>query len=606
MAWTARNAGQRTGYWLMAIMLAFMVIDLSVPIILKCLMPLIKVLPEELRNKIAAGEVIERPASVVKELIENSIDASSKEIKIEILKGGRGLIRVTDNGIGMDREDALVCIERHATSKLSREDDLFNIRTMGFRGEALPSIASVSKMRIITGVKGSDAGTMIDIYGGDVKEVRDYPAIGTIVEVRDIFFNTPARRKFMRSESTETLHIIEYVTIEALAHWEIGFNLVADHKEVIQISPAKGPVERIAQIYGQDFLDGLSEISSDGKGLKMTAFVSRDGNFRNRKTHQFIFVNRRPVKDPLITHAIYQAYEGIPKDSHPIFFLYLTIDPQNVDVNVHPTKREVRFSDRDMVYRFVRDNVRESLGRTKKELGRMMMVKDFENTKQGQGYRRETLTSDFCSPSSGDERRIPSYVSENRKFSYRSSIPFIYLGETFIALSGRDGLVLMDHHAAHERVLYERFLKGKDIDSYRLLFPKQVKLSPLEYNAILNGSSILNDMGIEIDDFGHDTVIVRSLPAALKEADMKALLSDIASAILEGERPGKSLRQEIAAKMACHNSIRGREILSDQEVQALINDLEQTENPDHCPHGRPTRIFLTINDLRRMFKRPLR
>ncbi len=605
MAWTARNAGAADGYWPMAIILALMVIDLSVPIILKCLMPLIKVLPEELRNKIAAGEVIERPASVVKELIENSIDASSKEIKIEILKGGRGLIRVTDNGIGMDREDALVCIERHATSKLSREDDLFNIRTMGFRGEALPSIASVSKMRIITGVKGSDAGTMIYIYGGEVKEVRDYPAIGTIVEVRDIFFNTPARRKFMRSESTEMLHIIEYVTIEALAHWEIGFKLVADHKEVIQISPAKGPVERIAQIYGQDFLDGLSEFSSDEKGLKMTAFVSRDGNFRNRKTHQFIFVNRRPVKDPLITHAIYQAYEGIPKDSHPIFFLYLTIDPQDVDVNVHPTKREVRFSDRDRVYRFVRDNVRESLRRTKKELGRMM-DEDFENTKQGQGYRRETLTSDFCSPSSGDERRIPSYVSENREFSYRSSIPFIYLGETFIALSGRDGLVLMDHHAAHERVLYERFLKGKDIDSYRLLFPKQVKLSPLEYNAILNCSSILNDMGIEIDDFGHDTVIVRSLPAALKEADMKALLSDIASAILEGERPGKPLKQELATKMACHNSIRGREILSDQEVQALINDLEQTENPDHCPHGRPTRIFLTINDLRRMFKRPLR
>lgn len=567
-----------------------MVIDLSVPIILKCLMPLIKILPEELRNKIAAGEVIERPASVVKELIENSIDASSKEIRIEILNGGKGLIKVSDNGTGMDREDALVCTERHATSKISMEDDLFNIRTMGFRGEALPSIASVSKMRIITGVKGSDSGTMIDIHGGEVKEVRDYPAIGTIVEVRDIFFNTPARRKFMRSESTETFHIIEYVTTEAIAYWEIGFNLIADHKEIIQVSPAKGPVERIAQIYGQDFLDGLIEISSDGKGLKMTAFVSRDGNFRNRKTHQFIFVNRRPVKDPLISHAIYQAYDGIAKENHPIFFLYLTVDPLDVDVNVHPTKREVRFSDRDRVYRFVRDRVRESLGRTKREFIKTILGED----KAGEMVR--TL----------DEEQVPSYVSENRELRYRPSIPFIYLGETFIALSRRDGLVLMDHHAAHERVLYERFLKGKEIDSFRLLFPKQVKLSPLEYNVILNNSSILNDMGIEIDDFGHDTIVVRGLPSALKDTEIRALLSDIASILLEGERPGKPLRQAIAAKMACHNSIRGREILSDQEVQALINDLEQTENPDHCPHGRPTRIFLTIDDLRRMFKRPKR
>lgn len=552
-------------------------------------MPNIKVLPVQLRNKIAAGEVIERPASVVKELIENAIDALSQEIKIEILNGGKGLIKVTDNGTGMDRDDALLSIERHATSKISTEDDLSKIKTMGFRGEALPSIASVSRMRIMTGLKGKKVGTYIEILGGEIKEVRDYPVIGTIIEVRDLFFNTPVRRKFLKSESTEVLHIIESVTLQALAHWEVGFSLIVDHKEVIQLSPAKGPAERISQIYGKDFLEGLSELNSEGKGIKITAFVSKEDNFRNRKSHQFIFINKRPVKDPPISHAVYQSYDGLPKDSHPIFFLYLTIDPWDVDVNVHPTKREVRFSDKERVYRFVRDNIRESLRGEKKEFVRAFMGED----KSVEFAGSETVA-------------ISSYVSENKELNYRTTIPFIYLGETFIAYSGGNGLVLLDHHAAHERVLYERFLKGKEVDSFRLLFPRQVKLSAPEYNAVMNNLGMLNEMGIEIDDFGENTVIVRSLPVELKEADIGAILSDLASAIMEGEKPGKPLKETIAAKMACHNSVRGKEILSTQEIQTLINDLEETDDPDHCPHGRPTRIFLTINDLRKMFKRPER
>lgn len=551
-------------------------------------MPRIKILPVQLRNRIAAGEVIERPASVVKELIENSIDALSKEIRIETLNGGKGLIRVVDNGTGMDKEDALLCIERHATSKLVNEDDLFNVKTMGFRGEALPSIASVSKMKIITGLKGSDSGTFIELHGGEIKEIRDYPAIGTTIEVRDLFFNTPARKKFMKTESTETLHIIENVTVEALAHWEIGFSLIVDHKEVIHLSPAKGPAERISQIYGQEFLEGLLEIDTEIRGLKMKAFVSKENNLRTRKSHQFIFINRRPVKDPLISHALYQSYGDISKDSHPIFFLYLTVDPAEIDVNVHPTKREVRFSDKDRIYRFVRDHIRESFRRTKSE-----SISTIINEGNSVGILRKADTDKS------------SCISENWEISYRPSVPFIYLGETFIALSGRDGLVLLDHHAAHERVLYERLLKGKKIDPFRLLFPRQVRLSALEYNAILNNSKIVGEMGIEIDDFGHDTVIVRTLPFALKDADIEAILSEIALSILEGEKPGKSLKEAIAAKIACHNSVRGREILSAEEVQSLINDLEQTEDPDHCPHGRPTRLFFSINDLRRMFKRPL-
>lgn len=553
-------------------------------------MPLIKVLPIELRNKIAAGEVIERPASVVKELVENSIDAGSTEIKIEILKAGKGLIKVTDNGSGMNREDALLCIERHATSKLYVEEDLFNIHTLGFRGEALPSIASVSRMRIITGQKGGTPGTLIEIQGGEIKTVKDYPAIGTVVEVRDLFFNTPARKKFMRSDSTESLHIIDHVTMAALARYEIGFSLIMDHREIMRLSPSESEGERIVQIYGQEFFDGLIKVSSEKGTLAMTSYVSKDENFRNKRSHQFIFVNKRPVKDALITHALYQAYEGLPKDKHPLFFLYLTINPEEVDVNVHPTKKEVRINERDRIYQFVRDNVRGSLIGGKREFVRTFMGEDRSDRT---GITRDTSDRPF-------------YISEERDLTYRPFIPFIYLGETFIALSGKDGLVLLDHHACHERVLYERFLKGKGIDSFRLLFPRQVKLSASEYNALLNNSSLLNDMGIEIDDFGHDSIVVRSLPLALKDADMNTLFSDLASAIIEGERPEKTLKETIAAKIACHKSIRGREILSNEEVQALIHDLEETEDPDHCPHGRPTRIFLSLNDLRRMFRRPTR
>lgn len=565
-------------------------------------MPFIQILPVELRNKIAAGEVIERPASVVKELIENSIDAGSTEIRVEILNGGKGLIRVSDNGTGMDREDALLSIQRHATSKLRSEKDLFNINTMGFRGEALPSISAVSRMRIITGMKDRESGTLINIEGGEVREIRDYPAVGTVVEVRDLFFNTPVRKKFLRSDATEVIHIIECVTLEALSHQEIGFSLYIDHKETIQLSPSRDVRERISWIYGKEFLDGLLEIKAEKDGIRMTAYVSRDGNFRNRRSHQFIFVNRRPVKEPMLSHALYQAYDSIPKERHPLFFLYLTINPHDVDVNVHPAKREVRFSDRDRIYRFVRDTVREKIGRAKKEF-----VKDFMG--------RE-IRPDINNPVEQVEK-IPGHItpsphhpatciSEETDFTYRPSIPFIYIGETFIALSGRNGLVLLDHHAAHERVLYERFLKGKDIDSFRLLFPKQVRLSAAEYHVILNNAPIINEMGIEIEDFGHDTVIVRSLPLSLKDADLKVLLGDLAAAIAEGDKPGRSLREKIAAKMACHNSIRGSTILTHQELQALINDLEDTEDPDHCPHGRPTRIFISIDDLRRMFKRPLR
>lgn len=557
-------------------------------------MSIIKVLPVEVRNKIAAGEVVERPASVVKELIENAIDAGSTEIRIDVLSGGKRMIKVSDNGSGMEREDAILCFERHATSKLTSERDLFDIRTLGFRGEALPSIASVSKVRLVTGLKGSDTGIALELHGGQMKEERESAFSGTTVEIRDLFFNTPARKKFLKSTTTEALHIVDIVTRESLSHSGIHFVLFTQGRETMLLPKASGFRERIMQIYGEEFARGLAEVSEEQEGMRLHAFISKSGNFRNGRSHQFIFVNDRPIKDQSLTHAVYGAYEGIlPSDKHPVFFLFLELDPGRVDFNVHPTKREVRFEEKERIYRFVNSHVREAVKSERKD-----------------------FTGPFLEPSGGKEEKFqtpyPSHfsqafpgtaISEDIELSYKPELPFIYLGDTFIALSGKGGLTLIDHHAAHERVLYERLLRGVRLQPLHLLFPQQVKLSHGEYRVVLENKSVLQELGIELDDFGHDTIVVRSVPHDLGEADLRGTLSDAASVFTGEPRRGMSLKETLAASIACHSSVRGKEILGREEVSRLLADLEQTEYPDQCPHGRPTRIFYSLDDLKKMFKR---
>lgn len=560
-------------------------------------MPQVKILPPDLRNKIAAGEVIERPASVVKELIENSIDAESTDILVEVLYGGKRLIRVSDNGTGMDREDALLCIEPHATSKLVTEDDLFHITTMGFRGEALPSIASVSKAKIISGKRGSGAGVSLELLGGEVKEIKDAPSAGTTVEIRDLFFNTPARKKFLKSNSTESFHIVDTITKESLSHYGIGFRLLMDQKETIRLPVASDFRERILQVYGEDFLNGLIDIRTESEGMEMKAFVSKSDCFRNMKSHQFIFINKRPIKDQPIAHAVYKAYEGIlPHDKHPVYFIFLDMDPKKVDFNVHPAKREVRFEDRESVYRFVHTSLRESI-----KSDRIGYASRFSEVPAVASYGQAVPLQGF--PPHVTTSHNGSLVSENLELLYRPHLPFIYLGDTFIAVSGKGGLILIDHHAAHERILYEKFLKGTSLHAHQLLFPRQVKLSAKEYLVILENTHLLTDFGIDTDDFGHDTIIVRSLPDVLHDSDVRGILSDIASCIIDGIAPEKSLKEALAARIACHSSVRGKEILNQEEVSQLITDLERTEHPDQCPHGRPTRIFFSSDDLKKMFKR---
>ncbi len=559
-------------------------------------MPDITVLPPDLCNKIAAGEVVERPASVVKELVENALDAESTDIQVEVIHGGKRMIRVTDNGVGMDRDDALLCFRRHATSKIKEYDDLFNICTLGFRGEALPSIASVSKVKLITGLKGASAGVAVELIGGEMQEIKDAPGSGTSLEIKDLFFNTPARKKFLKTDSTELIHIIDTVTKEALSHPETAFRLIVDSAETISLARASGVRERILQVYGVEFLAGLTETAAEREGMQMHIFLSKSGNFRNTRSHQFIFLNGRPIKDQSISHAVYKAYEGIlPAERHPLYFLFLRIDPRKVDCNVHPTKREVRFADKETIYRFIVSHLRE-------------VVKGDHTA-----YVRE-----FIPPPSGDVATFPredsgayhpstytaSAVSDNLEFSYRSSLPSIYLGDTFVAVSGKGGLTIIDHHAAHERVLFEKLLHGMALQSRQLLFPRQVRISEKEYRLLLLNRELVGTFGIEIDDFGENTVIVRAVPAEMEDADIPGVLSDIAAGISEGQGPGASLlRHELAARIACHSSVRGKKILSQEGLQKLIEDLERTEHPDQCPHGRPTRIFLSLNDLNKLFKR---
>jgi DNA mismatch repair protein MutL len=549
-------------------------------------MPDIKILPVNLRNKIAAGEVVERPASVVKELMENSIDAGASRIEIDISKAGKRLIRVSDNGIGMDKEDALLAFERHATSKIKNEEDLFNITTMGFRGEALASIASVSKVKIATSLQ-KRTGTCIEIIGGDMKDVKECSAIGTTIEIRDIFFNTPARQKFLKSDSAENYHIIDTVTRQALSHFKTGFILRIDGSEALNLPHASSLRERIMHIFGKEFADGLIETYNDSGGIVMNAFLGKTTNLRNNKNSQFVFINDRPVKDQSVSYAVYKAYEElIPKDKHPVFILFISMDPRRVDFNVHPTKREVRFENKNIVFDFVYGAAREIL-------------------------RNGAIGHIPYSHNPPIQYSAPAIVSETASLydiiAHVDGIPFLYLGDTIVAIAEKGGLTLIDYHAAHERINYERLLKKIEMPSYKLLFPAQVRLQGREYMMILKNLDNLNELGIEAEDFGHETIIVRSLPEFLRDADLNALLGDIAaslsSEISGGVESIDSAKKTLAARLACHSSIRGKEVPDGIRIARLLKDLSETDNPNACPHGRPTRIFISPDELKKMFKK---
>lgn len=559
-------------------------------------MPRIKLLDDSLKNKIAAGEVIERPASVVRELVENSLDAGASSVDVEVSGGGVRLIRVLDDGAGMDGEDALLCLSRHATSKLGGEEDLFNITTMGFRGEALPSIASVSRLTLTTALRGEPLGVTVEAVGGEVGEVREAPSPGTSVEVRDLFFNVPARRKFLKRPSTELMHVIDAVTRLALSHPEVRFVLTVEGQDTMSLPASGGFDERLREVYGSEFMEEMMEVEREAAGVRLRAFVSGPGNFRNTRSHQMVFVNRRPVREPSISHAIYSALEGVlPREMHPMFFVFVDLDPRLVDFNVHPQKREVRFSDKETVYRMIKRGVMEAVR------GGRLAREGYAVPEEAEPLAAAQPTAEYRAELGGGGGAPSDF--ESLPLDIRAQTPFLYVGDTFVALPERGGLTLLDHHAAHERVLYEKFLGGLRLDSRQLLFPRQVKLGPKEHMAVTENLEMLREFGLEVEDFGHDSVVVRSLPAELDEADLRGILADAAQEMLDGEKPGKPLRESVAARIACHASVRGRRVLAPEQLRALLDGLEACDDPEHCPHGRPTRVFYPMDEIKRIFKR---
>jgi len=574
-------------------------------------MTTINILPDLLINKIAAGEVIERPASVVRELIDNAIDAGATDINVQVLHGGKKLIRVSDNGKGMNRDDASLCFERHATSKITSENDLFDISTLGFRGEALPAIASVSKVTLTTSTSNDDVGVKVEIGADQKREVSDAPPLkGTDIEIRDIFYNTPARRKFLKTNPTELSHIIGTVVNKAFAYPEIAFSLIHNENEVLKASTSKDLKERFSQLYGEEMAEEFLEISKESKAVKVRGFVSSPDYTRASRSHQTIFVNKRPVKNTTINHAVYNAYrEVLSKDRYPAYFVFLEVDPSMVDVNVHPAKREVKFERPDDIHRFVGAAVYEALNPgVEIDVSSPSSSKGFSYS-GASGYKSREQDIPAVAESA------PSAFNESQTDFFSSGMApdistFFHIGDSFIAKVSDDGLVLIDQHAAHERILYEKFLKKIEIESSPLFLPLRIELPVKEYQLIIKHKDFLQGFGIDIDDFGSNNVIISALPKELGKADMKGLIMDISAGILEEETSGiksdktnEVFLKSIAARLACHKSVRGSEPLNNSELSRMMADLDQTEEPDKCPHGRPTRMTISINDLYKMFKR---
>ena len=616
-------------------------------------MPKIRILSENLANKIAAGEVVERPASVVKELIENAIDAGSRRIFVTIREGGSRSIQVQDDGEGMDEGDALLAFQRHATSKVAGEGDLASILTLGFRGEALPSIASVSKVRLVTQRAGEEAGTEIVLDGGTVRSVQSVGAPrGSFFEVSDLFFNTPARKKFLKSRQTEVGHTHDAVFQLALSHPEIHFRLCHGEKVLIDSPPVAQLRDRVLQLFGEAALEGCMEISEEcflppagpvasseaeraseppaAAPLTLHAFFSRPPLQGNRRKDQYLFVNRRPVKSNLLSHAVHEAYGSyLMKGEHPFFILLLSLDPERIDVNVHPTKREIRFQHADAVYQAVRGLIRRALssagwpahpGKVKERLEALAPSGDRWKPPSMTGLIQEEQGA-YLPPStpaaSGGWSESPSIIPEDR-FPLIRPLGQVY--GTFLLAEIGGELMIIDQHTAHERVLYEAFLAKLEsrqipseggapspsrIEIQPLLIPQQIDLPLAEAALLKEHLKKLEALGWSIDPFGETTFLVREVPAMISGIDLESLLLDMTAELAEMEVSSKEDQPmlKMIASMACHGAVRAHQSLALPEIERLLKEYFLRNTPPTCPHGRPILLKYPLLELEKLFRR---
>jgi DNA mismatch repair protein MutL len=579
-------------------------------------MPTITRLSAELANQIAAGEVVERPASVVKELVENAIDAGARRIAIHIELGGKRQVRVEDDGEGMEPDDARLAIERHATSKIRRADDLAAILTLGFRGEALPSIASVSHFVLRTRARGWASGTDIRVNGGVVASTVEAPAAeGTSVEVNDLFYNLPARQKFLKSDAAESAQVSRITTQLALAYPEIGFTLTSAGRTVLQSPPAASLRDRLYQLYGER--PDLIEVAKEAGGVRVTGYVAALADQGPTRGPQNVFVNRRIVKDRTIAHAIIDAYSVASiKERSPEVHLFIEMAPGAMDVNVHPTKAEVRFRDQSLVHEVVRRALREALGHAEapplqlrpESAASAPFAATIPGVLGGGAYpNRWTATPESAGTMAAATAAMVSAFSRTAP-DIRPMIPLGQFRDTFIIAVDDEGVAIIDQHVAHERVLFERVMEkltAGRLESQRLLVPLLLEMSPAAHQALVGRTSELERFGFEIDPFGENTINVTAVPALLKMEDsakaLKALAADL-DGLDRGAQVQDALRR-IAATTACHAAVKANDPLTWEKMTHILEELRATAYSTVCPHGRPVMLRLSRREIEKNFDR---
>ncbi len=614
----------------------------------------IRLLSETVASQVAAGEVVERPASVIKELIENSIDAGARKIDVVIHRGGISLVRVIDDGCGMDRDDALLSLERHATSKIRSAADLQAVATLGFRGEALPSIASVSRFRLTTREASAVAGTEIVVNGGKIDIVRDGgEAPGTQVEVRSLFYNLPARRKFLRSENTESRNIEHQVHLQAISHPQIGFSLLRDDRMLFQLPAAVTLSDRIRDLYGIDLLEKLVQVNAaPSSKIRVGGFIGQAGLSRQTRAQQHVFVNGRAIESGLLTAAIREGYHtALMKGQYPVTFLFLELDPAAVDVNVHPAKREVRFREPTAVREAIVHAIQQTL-----ERGRMVWQEKFRappiapSALPGKPAPDLNLRSQVAAPeeSHGElpyvsptvtgvatvargadpgHARVPESLGlqtpsvdsaseahalqRSQRLAAQQQFQIIgVLSKLYVLMENADGLVLVDQHAAHERILFEelrRRMEEQGVPTQKLLLPQTFDVPPRDADWIERNLSILQKMGIGIESFGPGTFKIDSLPGFLSVSDpaqfMRKVIDDLKSA--GNSSSSMRLGEEMIAKTVCRHAVKANDPLRYPEIEKLIRDLLECDLPYCCPHGRPTMIQISLVELEKKFGRKI-
>ena len=623
-------------------------------------------------NKIAAGEVIERPASVVKELVENSIDAQSTQIAVTVLQGGAELIRVVDDGLGIPPDELPLAITSHATSKIRSADDLFNVGTMGFRGEALASISEVSEFLIRSRTRDNDAGAELLVNGGNAGQIEPCGCSpGTTIEIRRLFFNTPVRRKFMRTPQTEMSHATEAITRIALAHPQVQFVLNNGKRATLDLPPVTDPRERIASCFGGDLAQDLIYVESEDEFLRIHGYVADPKHSRSTNKHQYLFLNGRHIRDRALQHALSEAYRGILLTGrYPIAFLSFDIPPDTVDVNVHPTKLEVRFQDSGRIYK-------QLLGMLRNRFLTTDLTATFRPQPEATGERTDAAHAEIKPPAgqvpafqpfpggSSDpirdilrqagkpdgspttsaasatsswetvddfELRVPAVATQQRldlqaadaapaaplppasasatdqESAAVGSSSAMQVHNRYLVTANEDGIVVIDQHALHERVIYEQLREKvleQEVEKQKLLVPEPVQLSPTEFAAVIESQSLLADLGIDVEDFGGDTVLVSSYPAMLANFNPSELIRQLAEQFASGTKAPdpRDLLDEILHMISCKAAIKAGDRLSPEEIESLIELRHLVQDSHHCPHGRPTTLVFTQKELDKRFQR---